>query len=69
MAGSDQSVNLGGMLTNISDTIGGMSAAGEGCINAFINAFKPQIDPSSPEALQAAAQWASNNGRTEETSA
>ena len=69
MAGSDQSVNLGGMLTNISDTIGGMSAAGEGYNNAFINAFKPQIDPSSPESLQAAAEWASNNGRTEEASA
>jgi hypothetical protein len=69
MAGSDQSVNLGGMLSGIGDTIGGMSAAGKGYNDAFINAFRPEIDPSSPESLQAAAEWASNNGRADEAAA
>lgn len=69
MAGSDQSVNLGGMLSGIGDTIGGMSAAGAGYNEAFINAFRPEINPGSPESLQAAAEWASNNGRAEEAAA
>lgn len=63
MAGSDQSVNLGGMLTGISDTIGGMSAAGAGLMPAIENMGRPNVDPNNPDDLQKLMQWQQKMGR------
>lgn len=59
MAGSDQSVNLGGMLTNIAKTTGSMGDAYKPVMQA---AMKPQGDMNDPAHLQRLAQWASSNG-------
>ena len=66
MAGQDQSVNLGGMLTDIGSTIGSMGApAGEVFGDAIAQANRPQGDMSDPTHLSALAQWATRNGDPE----
>ena len=59
MAGSDQSVNLGGMLTNIAETTGSMAESYAPVMKA---ATKPRGDMNDPAHLRNLAQWASNNG-------
>lgn len=59
MAGQDQSVNLGGMLTNIADTMGSMGDAYKPVMQA---ATKPRGDMNDPAHLQNLAQWATQNG-------
>jgi hypothetical protein len=59
MAGSDQSVNLGGMLGDIGKTVGSMGDAYEPVMQA---ATKPRGSMEDPNHLQALAQWASRNG-------
>ncbi len=59
MAGQDMSKNLGGMLTDIGQTLGGMGDAYKPVMKA---ATKPQGDMNDPAHLQRMAQWASNNG-------
>lgn len=59
MAGSDQSVNLGGMLSQIAETTGSMGDAYKPVMQA---ATKPQGDMNDPAHLQRLAQWASSNG-------
>lgn len=59
MAGSDQSVNLGGMLNQIGKTVGGMGEAYKPVSQAL---SKPRGDMSDPAHLQRLAQWASSNG-------
>ena len=61
MAGQDQSVNLGGMLTDIGKTMGSMGDAYKPVLQA---ATKPRGDMSDPAHLQNLAQWASSNGDT-----
>lgn len=59
MAGSDQSVNLGGMLSDIGKTVGSMGDAYKPVIQG---ATKPRGDMNDPMHLQNLAQWASSNG-------
>lgn len=59
MAGSDQSVNLGGMLTNIGETVGSMADPYKNVMQA---ATKPRGDMNDPQHLMNLAQWASSNG-------
>jgi len=59
MAGSDQSVNLGGMLTDIGKTVGSMGDAYKPVMQA---ATKPRGDMNDPQHLRNLAQWASSNG-------
>ena len=59
MAGQDQSVNLGGMLTNIGETMGSMGDAYKPILEA---ASKPRGDMNDPAHLANLAQWASQNG-------
>ena len=59
MAGSDQSRNLGGMLTQIAQTTGEMGGA---FTPVMQEATKPRGDMNDPEHLQRLAQWASSNG-------
>ena len=66
MAGQDQSVNLGGMLSDIGSTIGSMGApAGEVFADAIATANRPIGDMDDPEHLTALAQWAQRNGDAE----
>ena len=58
MAGQDQSVNLGGMLTNIADTVGSMGDAYKPVMKA---ATKPRGDMNDPAHLANLAQWATQN--------
>jgi len=66
MAGQDQSVNLGGMLTDIGGTIGSMGAPmGEVFGDAIRQANRPVGDMDDPAHLTALAQWAQRNGDAE----
>lgn len=66
MAGQDQSVNLGGMLTDIGGTIGSMGAPmGEVFGDAIRQANRPVGDMEDPAHLTALAQWAQRNGDPE----
>lgn len=71
MAGSNQAINLGGMLNQIAGTIGSGyqingKNAGEAIGGVVANAVRPEIDQNNPESLEKYAQWARNNGRDEE---
>lgn len=59
MAGSDQSVNLGGMLSDIGKTVGTMGDAYKPVMQA---ATKPRGDMSDPAHLMRLAEWARSNG-------
>ena len=65
MAGQDQSVNLGGMLTDIGKTMGSMGDAYKPVLQA---ATKPRGDMNDPAHLANLAQWASSNGDSEAAS-
>lgn len=64
--GQDHSVNLSGMFDGIQTSLQKMGETGGMFADSFRQAFKPGIDPSSPESYQKAAEWASNNHRPEE---
>ena len=59
MAGQDQSANLGGMLSQIGETVGSMGGALDPLLSA---ATKPRGDMNDPAHLANLAQWASSNG-------
>ena len=59
MAGSDQSVNLGGMLSQIAQTTGQMGGAYQPVMQA---ATKPRGDMNDPQHLMRMAEWARQNG-------
>ncbi len=59
MAGQDQSRQLGGMLSQIGETVGQGADAFAPVMNA---AMKPRGDMNDPAHLQALAQWASSTG-------
>lgn len=70
MAGSDQSVNLGGMLSNIGSTIGkgyeiAGKSAGEAMGGLIANAVKPEVDMNDAESIRQFAQWVERNGNPE----
>jgi len=71
MAGTDQSVNLGGMLNQIAGTIGSGyqingQNAGAALGGVIANAVRPEINMEDPESLKKYANWARNNGKDEE---
>lgn len=65
MAGSDQSVNLSGMLGGIANTTGQMGQAFAPVLQA---ATKPRGDMEDPNHLRNLAQWASQNGDPQQAS-
>lgn len=74
MAGSDQSVNLTGMLGQISNTLGSGyqingKSAGEAMGDNLRNAFKPEVDNKDPNSYMNLAMWAERNGRPDEAKA
>lgn len=66
MAGSDQSVNLGGMLSQMGTALGSMGKAGDGLTRSIEGSFMPNVDPNDPESLRRMMQWQNSLGRTDE---
>lgn len=71
MAGSNQSLNLGGMLNQIAGTIGSGyqvngKSAGEAIGDVVANAVRPEVDTKDPMSMVKYAEWARNNDRNEE---
>lgn len=67
MAGSDQSVNLGGMLNQMNTTIGQMGAENGKMLGGVIaNANMPEVDPNDPQSMFQYADWARRNGKPQE---
>lgn len=69
--GTDQSVNLSGMLNSIAQTIGSGytiagKSAGEAMGDQIANAFRPKVDPNDPDSMLKYAEWAKRNGKPEE---
>ena len=69
--GTDQSVNLSGMLSGIAETLGsgfqiGGVSAGEAIGNNIRELAKPELDMKDPASIRKYAQWASRNGKDEE---
>lgn len=62
MSGTSQASNLGGMLTNIGDTIGRMGGAGNQFVESFRARQAPAIDQNDPASMRAYADWAMRNG-------
>ena len=67
MAGSDQSVNLGGMLSQMNGSIGRAGEnAGRMIGDVISNANMPEVDPNDPQSMYAYADWARRNGKGQE---
>lgn len=67
MAGSDQSVNLSGMLSQMNNTIGQMGEQNGKLLGGVIaNANMPEVDPSNPQSMYKYAEWARRNGKPQE---
>ena len=66
MAGSNQAVNLGGMLSQIGGAVGEMGAVGENFTRPIQNMSRPNVDPNDPEGLKRLMQWQQQMGRTQE---
>lgn len=66
MAGQDQSANLGGMLSQIGQTLG-TPVNTTAFTNNITNTFRPEVDPNDPTSLQNYARWAGRVGKTEES--
>ena len=65
MAGSDQSANLGGMLSQIGGALGrGVDVSGLGA--NIVNMSRPELDMNDPASLQRYAQWSTGVGNKEE---
>jgi len=63
MAGSNQAVNLGGMLSQIGGAVGEMGAVGENFTRPVQNMSRPNVDPNDPEGLKRLMQWQQQMGR------
>lgn len=71
MAGSNQAINLGGMMNQIAGTIGegytiNGKNAGAALGDTLANLAKPSVENGTAEEYQALADWASRNGREQE---
>lgn len=65
MAGSDQSANLGGMLSQIGQTLGTPMNT-TALTDNMRNTFRPGVDPNDPASLQNYARWAGSVGKADE---
>lgn len=63
MAGIDASANLGGMLSQIGGTLGGMGQAGQGLMRPITMTFRPQLDPNDPDSLRKQSEFFGNIGQ------
>lgn len=67
MAGSDQSANLSGMLSQMNNTIGQMGEQNGKLLGGVIaNMNMPEVDPSNPQSMYKYAEWARANGKPQE---
>ena len=68
MAGSNQSVNLGGMLSQIGGAVGSMGSVGEKFVRPIENMSRPDVDMEDPTGLKKLMDWQTQMGRTQEAS-
>lgn len=66
MAGQSQAVNLGGMLSQIGNSMGSMGSAGNGLLRPLENTFRPEADPTDITSMKNLMQWQSGMGRSQE---
>ena len=67
MAGSDQSVNLGGMLSGIGNTLGQQGQGYADSLGRNIeNMSRPDVDPTDIGSMTKLMGWQNNMGRTQE---
>ena len=66
MAGRDASTQLGGMLSQIGNTLASRSAAGQGLMSPIRNTFRPGLDPNHPASQQQMAQVKTRIGETDQ---
>jgi hypothetical protein len=66
MSGSNQSVNLQGMLGDIASTVGDMGKAYDFIPNAIREVARPEVDMNDSTSLESYASWARRNGYDEE---
>ena len=62
MSGRDQSANLGGMLTNIGNTIGSMGDAYKPVMEVMEKANAPKYDPNNPDSIKNYQQYLISKG-------
>ena len=68
MAGSNQSVNLGGMLSQIGGAVGSMGSVGEKFVRPIQNMSRPDVDMEDPTGLNKLMDWQMQMGRNQEAS-
>lgn len=69
MSGSNQAVNISGMLNQIAGTLGSGFQFGDnntGFAGSIRNSLAPQLDTNDPKSLEEYAEWARRNGNPEE---
>jgi hypothetical protein len=66
MAGSNQAVNLTGMLNQLSQDIGGFADVQANYGNAIRNMARPDLDMDNVQSMNAYGQWLINNGKIAE---
>ena len=66
MAGRDASTQLGGMLSQIGNTLANRASAGQGLMSPIRNTFRPELDPNDPASLQQMAQFKTRIGETDQ---
>lgn len=69
MAGSNQAMNLTGMLSQIGGTLGSDIAGQDLMVRNIQNAGRPNVDPTDPVGMMRLADWQNKMGRTQEASA
>lgn len=66
MAGSNQAVNVQGMLTNLAGTLGELAPTGDFAVNAIRNTFRPDVNMDDPQSMQAYGEYLIANGKEAE---
>lgn len=67
MAGSNQAMNLTGMLSQIGGTLGSEIAGQDLMVRNIQNAGRPNVDPTDPVGMMRLADWQNKMGRTQES--
>ena len=66
MAGSNQAMNLTGMLSQIGGTLGSEIGGQDLMVRNIQNAGRPNVDPTDPVGMMKLADWQNKMGRTQE---
>ena len=66
MAGRDASTQLGGMLSQIGNTLASRGSAGQGLMSPIRNTCRPALDPNDPASLQQMARFKERIGEVDQ---